>query len=61
MPSGDWGHSAKGPEGMNSTKRKSVRIYYLYSAEGREDLSIKHIPSGNCLLTSLCSPKMSLL
>lgn len=31
VPSGDWGHSAKGPEGMNSTKRKSVQIYYLYS------------------------------
>jgi len=31
MPSGGWRHSAKGPEGMNSTKRKSVQIYYLYS------------------------------
>lgn len=31
MPSGGWRHSAKGPEGMNSTKRKSVQICYLYS------------------------------
>lgn len=49
------------PRGRSSTKRKSVQIYYLYSAKGREALSIRHIPSGSCLLTSLCSSKMPLL
>lgn len=57
-PSGGWRHAAKGPEGMNSTKRKSVQIYYLYSLPKAGRVSVSGtFPVGTAFSPPSAPPK----